>query len=320
MMSMMSKSMMSAVKKVFALLLIVLFLFCGCTVKGGQGGAGRAGLGKDSAEQAGLRKNGSEQAGLGPDARSVTVNAAAHTLAERFATPAGYERIPAPEHSFAEYLRNLLLKPDGTKVTHYDGAAQKRDVHEAVVDLDIGDRDLQQCADAVIRLRAEYLFREKKYEEIKFKFTNGFDAEYAKWRDGYRIAVQDNKVNWVKTAAYSAEYRDFRKYLDMVFAYAGTLSLAKELEPVPLGEMQIGDVFIQGGSPGHCVIIVDLAENPKTGETLFILAQSYMPAQDIHILQNPADKRMSPWYSGTYGKTLRTPEWSFTQDDLKRWR
>ena len=45
-----------------------------------------------------------------------------------------------------------------------------------------------------------------------------------------------------------------------------------------LSEMQIGDVFIRGGSPGHCVIVVDMAVHQETGEKLFMLAQSYMPA------------------------------------------
>jgi len=64
------------------------------------------------------------------------------------------------------------------------------------------------------------------------------------------------------------------------------------------------------------VIVVDLAECGDTGERLFLLAQSYMPAQDIHILKNPGNKQISPWYSDDYGNTLVTPEWTFDRDDL----
>ena len=60
----------------------------------------------------------------------------------------------------------------------------------AVVDMEIGNRDLQQCADAVIRLRAEYLWKHKRYTDIKFNFTSGFTAEYKKWAEGNRIKSQ----------------------------------------------------------------------------------------------------------------------------------
>jgi len=254
------------------------------------------------------------------DGNAALIQTDGKTVAERFLVPEGYRRIEAEKHSFAAYLRNLSLKPHGSKVLYYNGESKNRDVYEAVVDLEIGTKDLQQCADAVIRLRAEYLWQEQKYDSIRFNFTNGFTAAYAKWREGYRVKVEGNSASWVKSAGYSDSYQDFRKYLDLVFAYAGTLSLSKELEAVPVEDMQIGYIFIQGGSPGHCVIVVDMAQHEETGEKLFMLAQSYMPAQDIQILKNPNDSRLSPWYSGDFGGILKTPEWVFGKDDLKRFR
>ena len=106
----------------------------------------------------------------------------------------------------------------------------------------------------------------------------------------------------------------------MVFAYAGTLSLAKELTSVPVTSMQIGDVLIQGGSPGHAVIVVDMAENPATGEKLYLLAQSYMPAQDIQVLVNPKERDKSPWYTLKGEGCILTPEWRFTSANLKRFK
>lgn len=249
---------------------------------------------------------------------ALKVNQGANALDERFSVPEGYERVATADHSFEKYLQTLPLKPYGEKVKYYDGRIKRREVYEAVIDLDVGERDLQQCADAVIRLRAEYLFEEKRYDDIHFNFTNGFNAEYSKWRAGYRIKVEGNSVNWVRSAGLSTGYKDFRKYLDMVFAYAGSLSLSKELRFVDLADMQIGDVFMQGGSPGHCVIVVDMAENTETGEKVFMLAQSYMPAQDIHILKNPDNQAISPWYSLDFGDALNTPEWNFQAGDLKR--
>ena len=91
---------------------------------------------------------------------------------------------------------------------------------------------------------------------------------------------------------------------------------------VPYTFLQPGDVFIKGGSPGHAVIVVDVAIYPQTGKKVFLLTQSYMPAQQIQILVNPANRGLSPWYElsdNDEGK-LYTPEWVFEKKDLKRFK
>ena len=241
-----------------------------------------------------------------------------NTIATRFAPPQGFTRSVAPAKSFGNFLQNLPLKPAGSQVHLFDGRLKGRQsVHAAVVDMDTGDRDLQQCADAVMRLRAEHLFAQKQYAALHFNFTNGFNAEYEKWRQGHRVKVEGNKTEWYATSAPSTSYESFRKYLDLVFMYAGTLSLSKEMKPAEVKDLKIGDVFIQGGSPGHAVIVVDLALNEDTGEKVFLLAQSYMPAQEIHVLINPNDVELSPWYSTDFGEELITPEWTFERNMLK---
>ncbi len=166
-------------------------------------------------------------------------------------------------------------------------------------------------------LRAEYLYSVGKYEDISFNFVSGFKAEYKKWMEGYRIKVDGNNVSYYKAVEPSNTYENFRKFMDMVFAYSGTLSLEKELEFIDIEEMEIGDVFIIGGSPGHAVIIVDMAIN-NNDEKIFILAQSYMPAQQTQILINPMNEEISPWYSIKDKEKLRTPEWTFELNRLKR--
>ncbi|HPV01311.1 MAG TPA: DUF4846 domain-containing protein [Clostridiales bacterium] len=246
------------------------------------------------------------------------INEEGTTVAERIMSPEGFERVELENGSFGEFLRNLPLKPHGTKVRFYDGQIKSWDVHAAVIDIDVGDRDLQQCADAVIRLRAEYLYSKGLYDQIHFNFTNGFNAEYKKWMEGYRIRVSGNDARWVKQEDRDTGYASFRRYLDMVFAYAGTLSLSKEMEKTDIQDLKPGDVFLKGGSPGHCVIVVDMAVNPETGEKVFLIAQSYMPAQDIHVLKNPSKGDGDPWYPLDFGDTLITPEWTFTADQAYR--
>ena len=241
------------------------------------------------------------------------------TIAERFSPPINYTRLKSDKNSFAEFLQNTSLKPHGTLVHYYSGEEKSNKVAAAVLSYDVGNKDLQQCADAVMRLRAEYLYQTKQFNALHFNFTNGFKAEYSKWRSGYRIAVKGNNVNWVKTTKESTSYQSFREYLNMVFTYAGTASLTKELKQIALSQMQIGDVFIKGGSPGHAVIVVDMAVNPKTNKKVFMIAQSYMPAQDIHILINTNKPAISPWYDlEETASEIETPEWTFDNNQLKR--
>ncbi|ACL74572.1 DUF4846 domain-containing protein [Ruminiclostridium cellulolyticum] len=250
--------------------------------------------------------------------RENLINVNGKTVSERIRVPTDFERIKVDKTSFCQYLRDLPVKPDGTKIKLYNGNVTEKDVHVAVLDIDVGNRDLQQCADAVIRLRAEYLYSQGLYKRIHFNFTNGFNADYWKWMNGNRIVVKGNKTYWVKNTKSSNEYSSFRKYLDIVFAYAGTLSLSKEMKKESIENMQIGDVFLKGATPGHTVIILDMAENKVTGEKIFLTAQSYMPAQSIHILKNPENENLSPWYSTNFGNTLKTPEWDFDKSQLMR--
>jgi hypothetical protein len=207
----------------------------------------------------------------------------------RFKAPEGYQRIKTESGTFADYLQSLPLKPAGTHTLTYQGKIAATDSYTAaVVDMSLGKQDLQQCADAIMRLRGEYLFHTQNYSAISFNFVSGFRCQFELYARGYRY--QDNR--WALTGKHDHGYQSFLNYMDLVFTYAGTLSLEKELKKVnSADEIKIGDVFIHGGSPGHCFIIVDMAEN-AAHKKLFMLAQSYMPAQNIQILQHG-----SPWFS-----------------------
>lgn len=310
-------------RRIIAVILLLSLFLTACSAEDGKVKQQESGTVQDAGIAAGeeavreTSENAMEEAGE-ENLIEDLIDEAGMTVQDRFRLPEGFERTETEAGSFGEYLRNLPLKPHGSEVRYFDGSIKPHHVHEAVIDMDIGERDLQQCADAVMRLWAEYLYGKGLYEEIHFNFTNGFKAEYIPWRQGSRIKVQGNKSYWVKQGGLSDDYGSFRKYLEMVFAYAGTLSLSRELKSVPLDQMKPGDIFIKGGSPGHCVIVVDMAVNPASGQKYFLLAQSYMPAQDIHVLKNPENGDGNPWYTLDFGETLVTPEWAFTKDQLMR--
>lgn len=115
-------------------------------------------------------------------------------------------------------LRNYAMEPDQSPVLLYDGSKKRNQkAHVAVFDLPLEHEDLQQCADSVIRVYAEYFWSTKQYDRIAFHFTNGFDAQYTKWADGYRIRVNGNNVSWIKSAQPDTSYDSLKDYLRIVF-------------------------------------------------------------------------------------------------------
>lgn len=256
---------------------------------------------------------------ISPDKQYSILFPEGKTQETRILPPKGYDRIPSSAGELTSFLRNMELKADGSPVLLYDGTEKgAQEGHIAVFALDTGDRDLQQCADSILRVYAEYYWSLGAYDKISFHLTNGFLMEYTKWREGNRLVVNGNDVSWSKKKGYDASYETFRNYLDMVFAYAGTLSLSQECKPITIEEIRPGDLFLQGGSPGHCVLVVDVAED-SAGNRCYLLAQGYMPAQDFHILRNPLHEE-DPWYyEAELTFPLNTPSWSFNEGSLVRW-
>jgi len=219
------------------------------------------------------------------------------TVVSEITVPSGYKRVDLPKQSFGDWLRNISLKKD-KHVYLFNGSLKRNQTAQfAVLNISVGNKDLQQCADALMRLRAEYLFSQKRYSEIEFR---------------------DNSNKSYKCTG-GADRSAFDKYLEKVFSMCGSASLEKQLEPVTnLHNMQPGDVFIKGGFPGHAMMVMDMAVNAN-GNKVFMLAQSYMPAQDIHIVKNPSDASFSPWYEIDDVNTIVTPEWTFLNSQLRRW-
>jgi hypothetical protein len=241
-------------------------------------------------------------------------------ICNRIKTPVGFDRLKFNPDSFEHWLQHLPLKSGSPKVMLYDGSPKwNQQAHCYVVDIETGSKDLQQCADALMRLRAEYLYMNQK-DEIHFNYTNGATSYYKKWRSGLMPVPKGKDLSWVPSSKAGEGYSKFKAYLIQVYNYAGTHSLDKELTKLPFKNIKVGDIIIEGGFPGHGIIVVDMAINPRTKEKIFMLAQSYMPAQDIQILRNPNNSKYSPWYSlDEIDYILDTPEWEFDTDDLRRW-
>ena len=236
-------------------------------------------------------------------------------LTDRFSPPSGYRRIAVADGRFAAWLRALPLRPAGSPILLHTG--QPRGTQggaAAIVDIDVGRANLQQCADAIIRLRAEYLRATGRTHALAFRFTNGERYAYADYLAGRRPMPRGNAITWASARSSDDTRASFRAWLDVVFIYAGTMSLARELQRISdPSTIEPGDVLIQPGAPGHAIIAVDVAVRDGARAALF--AQSFMPAQSIHVLRGPMS---GAWYPIAGSAEIDTPDWRFAAADLRR--
>ena len=140
-------------------------------------------------------------------------------IVSRFRTPKNCTREKISIKSFAHYLRNIKLKPYGSEVSYYNGDKKtNKNIYVGVFDLAIGDKNLHQCADAVMRLHAEHLWKQKRYEDIHFNFTNGFTVNYSEWMKGKRMNIQGNNTSWNNRYQPSNTYEDFWSYMELILS------------------------------------------------------------------------------------------------------
>ncbi len=251
-------------------------------------------------------------------------NTVEHRLESRIQTPRNARRSALEPGSFGAWLRGLPLKRKHAPVRFYNGHLKpNQDVHEAVVDIDIGTRNLQQCADSLIRLRAEYLYAQTPRPEIAFHYTSGHRIPFSKWAQGFRpIITPPNKspkkrwtMAWKPRAKRSDSRKSFNAYLKNIFSYAGTMSLSKNLPKRKPKDIEVGDIYLEGGFPGHTVMVVDTAIHPVHGP-LVLIAQGFMPAQSFHVLKNTYEPTLSPWFRVPTSGRFYTPEFTFNATDL----
>lgn len=234
--------------------------------------------------------------------------------------PQGFTYADDGDSAYAKWLRKLKVKKSNAVYLYNGSLKNNQHAHYCVLDIDIGKKDLLQCADAAMKLRADFLFENNRYSEIRFISTSGDEIAFGRWLDGIRWKEQGNKLaSYNINKNVSNVKNEYDSFMDLAFSYCGTYSLSKQLKPVnAINTIRAGDIFIQGGFPGHAVTVMAVAEN-DSGKKLFILSQGYMPAQDIHILKNYANPELSPWYSLSEIYPLYTPQWQFESGTLKRW-
>ncbi len=248
------------------------------------------------------------------------INTAGDSILSRVKAPKGYKRVKYSKSSFQEYLRNYKLKKYGAPIINYDGSEYfAQHWHDAILEIPVPKNGLQQCADALMRIRAEYLWSINQQHKIGFKFTSGHYCSWKQFAEGYRPKINGNKVKFLKTKSTNYSKNNFYNYLNLIFMYAGTASLHSELPKVKIENLKIGDMLVQPGFPGHIEIIVDEIINEE-GKKMYLLAQGNTPAQNICLLKNFEDSDISPWYRFVENEPVYTPSYYFNNPIFVRFK
>lgn len=239
------------------------------------------------------------------------------SLQQRYDVPSGFERVAVEPGSFGAWLRALPLRTDRQVVHAYDGRRLASPA-SALIAIDTGKRDLQQCADSIIRLHAEYLWSKGRRDALRYHFTSGDEVRYTDWVRGERLDVSGAKVARRAGERRADSHASLRAWLDLVFMYAGTRSLHRDSTSVAPTDVAPGDFFVAPGSPGHAVIVLDVAV-ARDGRRKALLAQGFMPAQDMHVIKTGS----GVWFDlpDTADGALKTPSWrAFRGAEARRFK
>lgn len=233
-----------------------------------------------------------------PVAKPPPPSMAPSTIRGAFPPPAGFRSLPA--NDFARWLQDRpVLAPDAP-VTTYDGRFVE---HEArVIDLPLVPGDLQQCADSAIRLRAEW--ERSVGRSPSFHATSGDPIPWERYARGETPYETGNRLAWKRGGNGTWD-----GWLVKVFTWAGTRSL--QFDTVAAVDPRPGDLLVAPGSPGHAVVLLDVATDGA--QTRVLVGEGYMPAQSFHVEIGPHDG----WWPYEDGVAL--PHWTLPAAGLRRW-
>ena len=249
------------------------------------------------------------------------------TIESKFPIPDGFER-----EIVSDYHKWIITQPlkEDNKVLYYDGDEKPNyDIWAAVFDYDLGTHEYHQCADASMYLNAKYNWETNSFSKLSFHSCSGDLINYEDYLKGASYKPINNGQN-LDTKIYPENSRidnlnTFKNWMITVWRWANTWSLVNrnDVKSINIMDLRPGDIFIQASDRcevvGHAVSVVDIIINKETGNKKYMLAQSYMPGQEQHVLLNQETGDI--WYD-LNGNDINTPEWDdpFVSTNLKRFK
>jgi hypothetical protein len=242
------------------------------------------------------------------------------TVMRRFARSLpGYGGFPDDPNSWSEWLRLLPLAASGTPVRNYRGEIVVPGDDEqlaAVVAIDIGSRDLQQSADVLLRLHAEWRWYRGELRML-YLSDSKLELPLQKWGAGERLVAAGGQPKWVAQAAAKPKLDgvDFREYLEAVLAWSDGQALVAESVPLAPEGLEPGAFFLRQGHPADVLVVLDVATSPA-GERAMLLAHARNPSENIHVIRPTRD---TVWFPVRTHQPVRVPRAPpFGWKDLRR--
>ena len=228
----------------------------------------------------------------------LLLGASAETLEAAYPVPSGFVR--KSDSAFGQWLRTRSVADPNVPILTYDGRVVGHKGRVIALEMVSGDR--QQCADSIIRLRAEWELESGHLPS--FHATSGDPMPWKRFVQGEKPYEKDGRIAWKQGSS-----KRWEDYLSRVFIWAGTASLAAYDTEAALNPTA-GDVMVQGGFPGHAILLLDVVE--RGDERLVLVGEGYMPAQNFHVEHGPVDG----WWRWKDGVSLN--HWRLKADTLRR--
>lgn len=203
-----------------------------------------------------------------------------------FDPPKGYTRIVFQNDSYSNWMQNLPVKNSKSIMSIDRKINWNRLTYNVFFVIDkplYFKEDLEQCADYAMRFWADYHKETGKRDNLYLFDYNGSKKYF---------------INSKKT------YIDFLKYS---MSHSNSYSIWNGANKIISEKLIPGDMFVQNmnGGIGHVSVVIDAAEN-ETGDRIYLVGYSNLPAQEFHVERALTEYGVSGWFTNSgYIKYLK---------------
>jgi hypothetical protein len=205
------------------------------------------------------------------------------TVTSRISPPAGFQRIPVADDSFAASLRHLNLKRPRTnaQVRGQDSLCDGEIV--AVIDEPPLLTEEGKGVGGIIRLWGLFRWTQPRRPEIRFGLEKGESATWRDWRDGLRPRERQGRILFVQVGVPDGSQTNYLRYLTFVAENAGFVSLKRDLDIVLADDLAPGDIIAaEASGKARTGFILDICRNAR-GDKRFLIGMGGEDGLDFYI-------------------------------------